>query len=76
MTLQIPRDRKGTFSPQIVPKGQSRLPGFDEKIVAMYARGVSVRDIQAQLLELYDVEVSPELISRVTDNVVPEVKAW
>lgn len=74
--IRVPRDRNGTFEPQLVKKHQTRLPGFDDKIVAMYARGLSVRDIQAQLEELYSVNVGPELISRVTDSVLDEVKAW
>jgi putative transposase len=74
--LDIPRDRIGTFDPQLVPKGQTRFDGFDEKILSMYARGMSTRDIQAQLQELYGVEVSATLISNVTDAVLDEVKAW
>lgn len=76
LDIRVPRDRNGSFEPQIVPKHRTRLPGFDEKIVAMYARGLSVRDIQAQLKELYDVDVGSDLISRVTDSVLDEVKAW
>jgi putative transposase len=74
--IRIPRDRNGSFEPQLVKKHQTRLPGFDDKIVAMYARGLSARDIQAQLEELYGVDVGPDLISRVTDSVLDEVKAW
>jgi putative transposase len=74
--LEVPRDRDGTFEPVVVRKRQTRLPGLDAKIVAMYARGLSTRDIQAQLEELYGVEVSPTLISSITDAVVDEVKAW
>jgi len=74
--LSIPRDRNGTFEPQLVPKGQTRFDGFDSKILSMYARGLSTRDIQAQLQELYGVEVSPTLISNVTDAVLEEVKIW
>jgi putative transposase len=72
----IPRDRAGTFEPQLIQKGQTRFDGFDEKILAMYARGLTTRDIQAQLQELYGVEVSATLISNVTDAVLEEVKAW
>ena len=61
--IGVPRDRQGTFEPQLVKKGQTRLDGFDEKILALYARGMTTRDIQAQLQELYGVEVSPSLIS-------------
>jgi putative transposase len=62
--------------PQIVAKGQSRLDGFDDRIISLYARGLSVREIQAHLQELYGVEVSPDLISRVTDAVLEEVREW
>ncbi|WP_254923483.1 transposase [Pseudanabaena sp. SR411] len=72
--IAVPRDRQGEFEPQMVKKGQSRLSGLDEKIIALYARGKSVRDIQAQLQEMYGVEVSPTLISNVTDAVIDEVK--
>lgn len=75
-TIRVPRDRAGSFEPQIVKKHQRRLAGFDDKIIAMYARGMSVRDIQAQLEELYGVGASPDLISQVTDSVLDEVKAW
>lgn len=74
--LAIPRDRSGTFEPQLIPKGQTRFDGFDAKILSMYARGLTTRDIQAQLQELYGVEVSPTLISHVTDAVMDEVKIW
>jgi putative transposase len=72
--IEQPRDRRGSFEPQIVPKHQRRFHGFDEKIVAMYARGMSVRDIQAHLRELYGVEVGHDLISRVTDAVLDDVR--
>jgi transposase-like protein len=74
--LDIPRDRTGTFEPQFIRKNQTRFDGFDDKILAMYARGLTTRDIQAQLQEFYGVEVSPTLISNVTDAVLEEVKAW
>jgi putative transposase len=74
--ITVPRDRQGEFEPQMVKKGQSRLSGLDEKMIALYARGMSVRDIQAQLQEMYGVEVSPTLISNVTDAVIDEVKQW
>ncbi len=61
--IEVPRDRQGTFEPQLVKKGQTRLDGFDDKILTLYARGMTTRDIQAQLQELYGVEVSPTLIS-------------
>lgn len=74
--LAIPRDRAGTFDPVLVPKGVTRLDGFDDKVISLYARGLSVREIQAHLKELYSTEVSPDLISRVTDAVLDEVAAW
>jgi transposase-like protein len=74
--LQVPRDRQSTFEPVLVPKGQRRLAGLEEKIIALYARGVSTRDIQAQLQELYGVEISATLISQVTDVVIEEVRQW
>lgn len=76
MELSIPRDRNGEFEPVLVPKHQRRLAGLDEKILAMYARGASTRDISAQLEELYGAKISPALISEVTDAVSEEVKAW
>jgi putative transposase len=76
VTIEVPRDRKGTFEPQIVKKHQTRFDGFDDKILSMYARGMTTRDIQGHLQEIYGVEVSPTLISNVTDAVVEEVKAW
>ena len=74
--IDVPRDRNGDFEPQVVPKGQRRLPGFDDKIISMYARGMTTREIQGHLEEQYGVEVSPTLISKVTDAVVEEVTAW
>jgi putative transposase len=74
--LSIPRDRAGTFEPVLVPKGVTRVEGFDARIISLYARGLSVREIQAHLKELYGTEVSPDLISRVTDAVLDEVKEW
>ena len=74
--IEIPRDREGSYEPQMVKKHQTRFEGFDDKIIAMYARGMTTRDIQAQLQEIYGVDVSPSLVSRVTDEVMDEVKAW
>lgn len=76
MPVVVPRDRAGTFEPKIVPKHQRHFDGFDDKILAMYAGGMSVREIQAHLAEIYGTEVSPDLISRVTDGVVDELKQW
>lgn len=74
--VAVPRDREGSFEPQIVPKGTRRLEGFNERIIALYARGMTTRDIQQHLREMYQVEVSPDLISKVTDAVVDELHSW
>lgn len=76
IAIDVPRDRLGTFDPQLIAKYQRRFPGFDEKIVSMSARGMSVREIQGHLRELYGIEVSPDLVSAVTDAVLEEVAAW
>jgi putative transposase len=76
LELSIPRDRHGRFDPQLIAKYQRRFPGFDQKVIALYARGMSTRDIQGHLRELYGVEISPELVSAVTDAVLEEVSAW
>jgi putative transposase len=76
VAIEVPRDRLGTFEPQLVRKHQTRLSGLDDKVLALYARGLSVRDIQAHLEELYATEVSPMLISAVTDAVHEELAAW
>lgn len=76
LELDIPRDRNGTFEPQAVPKHRRRLPGFDDKVIALYARGLSTREIKGHLEEFYEVEVSPALISRVTDSVLKDLTAW
>jgi putative transposase len=75
-TLEIPRDRNGEFEPVIIKKGQTRFDGFDGKILSLYGRGMTTRDIQAQLKDMYGVEVSATLISEVTDAVIDEVKTW
>src|SRR5258708_1747624 len=76
LALETPRDRNGTFEPQIIEKHQTRFTGFDQNIISLYARGLSTREIQQHLEEIYQVEVSPALISSVTDEVIEEVKAW
>ena len=76
LPIEVPRDREGSFEPQIVPKHQTRWTGFDEKVLSLYARGMTVREIQAHLQEMYGAEVSPSLISNVTDAVIDEVKLW
>jgi len=76
LDLKIPRDRNSSFEPQLIEKYQKRFDGFDEKIISLYARGMTTRDIQAQLEELYGVEISPSFISTVTDAIMPEVRAW
>lgn len=74
--ISVPRDRLSTFDPQLIAKYRRRLPGFDEKIVSMYARGMTVREIRGHLDEIYGVDVSPELISAVTDDILDEVAEW
>lgn len=74
--VDVPRDREGTFEPEVVKKGQRRLKGFDDKLISLYARGLTVREIQAHIAEMYDIEVSPALISRVTDQVLETVREW
>jgi transposase-like protein len=74
--IEVPRDRQGSFDPQLIAKYQRRFPGFDDKIVSMYARGMSTREIAGHLRELYGIDVSPDLISTVTDAVLEEVAAW
>jgi putative transposase len=74
--ITVPRDRAGSFEPQLIPKGQTRFEGFDDKILSLYARGMTVREIQGHLTELYGIDVSPDLISRVTDAVIDEVREW
>jgi transposase-like protein len=74
--VEVPRDREGSFEPQLLPKRRRRLPGFDEKVLALYARGLTTRDIQGHLKEMYGVNVSPSLISAVTDSVMEDVAAW
>ena len=76
LPIEVPRDRHGSFEPQLIPKHQTRWAGFDDKILSLYARGMTVREIQAHLEEMYGAEVSPSLISSVTDAVADEVKAW
>lgn len=74
--IEVPRDREGSFEPVLVPKGRRRLPGFDDRVIALYARGMTTRDIQSGLKEMYGVDVSPSLISAVTDSVLDDVKVW
>ena len=74
--IGVPRDRAGSFEPQLIAKGQTHFDGFDDKILSLYARGMTVREIQGHLAELYGTEVSPDLISRVTDAVLDEVREW
>jgi putative transposase len=76
LPIEVPRDRHGSFEPQLIPKHQTRWAGFDDKILSLYARGMTVREIQGHLEEMYGTEISPTLISTVTDAVIDEVKAW
>ena len=74
--IEVPRDRQASFAPQLIAKYQRRFPGFDDKIVSIYARGMSTREIAGHLRDLYGIDVSPDLISTVTDAVLEEVAAW
>lgn len=76
LQIDVPRDRNSEFEPQLIKKGQTRFDGFDDKIISCYARGMTCREIKAHLQEIYGVEVSPDLISTVTDGVLDEVRAW
>ena len=76
LEIDVPRDRASSFEPQLIKKGQTRFDGFDDKIISMYARGMTCREIKAHLQEIYSVEVSPDLISTVTDGVIDEVRSW
>ena len=76
LTLNIPRDRNGEYKPQLIPKGKTTISGIDSKIVSMYARGMSLRDIEKQVKEMYDVGMSDSLLSRIIDKIVPEIKEW
>lgn len=76
LDVAVPRDRNGSFEPIIVPKGETRFKGFDDKIISMYARGMTTRDIQSHLEEIYGVEISPTLISQVTEAVMEEIRLW
>ena len=76
LPISVPRDRLSTFEPQLIAKYRRRLPGFDDKVISMYARGLSVREIQGHLAELYGIDVSPDLISAVTDAVLDEIAEW
>ena len=76
LPIAVPRDRLATFEPQLIAKYRRRLPGFDDKVISMYARGLSVREIQGHLAELYGIDVSPDLISAVTDAILEEIAAW
>ena len=76
LPIEVPRDRSGTFEPQLVKKRQRRLAGFDDKVISLYARGLTTREIQGHLEELYGTEVSPTLISAVTESVIDDLKAW
>ena len=76
LELNIPRDRKSEYQPIIVPKGKTTISGIDDKIISLYARGMSQRDIEQQIKEMYDVDISDSLISKITDKITPEIKEW
>jgi putative transposase len=74
--MDIPRDRKGEFEPRIVPKYQRNISGIEEKVIALYARGMPTRDIHNQVKDIYGIEVSAEMVSKITEKIVPEIKEW
>ena len=74
--IQVPRDRKGEFEPKIVPKYQRNVSGIEEKVISLYARGMSTRDIGEQIRDLYGIELSAEMVSRITERITPEIKEW
>jgi len=76
LSVEIPRDRVGKFDPKIIKKGQRRFDGFDDRIISMYARGMTTRSIQGHLKDIYGVDISPDLVSDVTDSIISEVKEW
>src|SRR5215467_10075412 len=76
MEIEVPRDRNGEFEPQIIKKNQTRFDGFDDKIISLYARGMTTREIQGHLKEIYGVDISPDLVTSVTDAVLEEVRTW
>ena len=76
LELEIPRDRSSDYSPELIPKGKRTISGIDDKIISLYARGMSLRDIEKQVKEMYDVEMSDSLISRIIDKILPEIKSW
>jgi len=76
LELDIPRDRNSEYKPKIIPKGEYSISGIDDKIISMYARGMSLRDIEKQVKEMYDVEMSDSLISKIIDKIIPEIKQW
>ena len=74
--IDVPRDRNGEFEPKLIPKYQRDISGIEEKVISLYARGMSTRDIHDQLQELYGIELSAEMVSKITDKILPEVKEW
>ena len=76
LPIQVPRDRQGSFEPQLIKKHQNRFDGLDHKVIALYAKGMSVADIQEQIKELYNIEIATSLVSTITDSVLEEVQAW
>jgi putative transposase len=76
VTVDAPRDRAGSFEPQIVPKHQRRIAGFDEAVISLYAKGMTTGDIAAHLTEVYDTDISRDLVSRVTDAVITDMRIW
>ena len=74
--IDVPRDRNGEFEPKLIPKYQRDVSGIEEKVISLYARGMSTRDIHDQLQDLYGIELSAEMVSKITDRLLPEIKEW
>ena len=74
--IDVPRDRNGEFEPKLIPKYQRDISGIEEKVISLYARGMSTRDIHDQLQDLYGIELSAEMVSKITDKILPQVKEW
>ena len=74
--IDVPRDRNGEFEPKLIPKYQRDISGIEEKVISLYARGMSTRDIHDQILDLYGIELSAEMVSKITDKILPQVKEW
>lgn len=76
MPIEIPRDRNGEFEPVVVPKNKRDISGIEEKVISLYSRGMSTRDIHNQIKEIYGIELSAEMVSKITDNIIPNIREW